>query len=150
MRYAFHEGVDICVLTNGLEWWLYLPRERDPFEQRRFSVLKTHEGPIRRLVSHFESFLSKESLLSGQAEKRGKQTLQAKREADYLAAELPELWKQMLAEPDDGLVELIGKRAYEQLNARPTKEQTSALLRSSPLLSSVPDTRKTRPTKTNS
>ena len=28
LGYAFHEGVDICVLTTGLEWWLYLPREK--------------------------------------------------------------------------------------------------------------------------
>ena len=30
LRYAFHEGVDICVLTTGFEWWLYLPRESGP------------------------------------------------------------------------------------------------------------------------
>ena len=28
--YAFHQGVDICVLTTGLEWWLYLPMEKGP------------------------------------------------------------------------------------------------------------------------
>ena len=30
LSYAFHEGVDICVLTTGLEWWFYLPREKGP------------------------------------------------------------------------------------------------------------------------
>ncbi len=28
LGYAFHEGVDICALTTGEEWWLFLPRER--------------------------------------------------------------------------------------------------------------------------
>ena len=35
LGYAFHEGVDICVLTTGLEWWLYLPRDSGPPPERR-------------------------------------------------------------------------------------------------------------------
>jgi len=29
LGYAFYEGVDICALSDGLQWWLYLPREPD-------------------------------------------------------------------------------------------------------------------------
>ena len=39
LGYAFHEGVDICVLTTGEEWWLYLPREPGEPLKRRFAVL---------------------------------------------------------------------------------------------------------------
>jgi len=40
LTYAFHEGVDIGVLTTGLEWWLYLPRENGPPPKRRFATFE--------------------------------------------------------------------------------------------------------------
>lgn len=132
VKYAFHEGVDICALTNGSEWWLYLPMERVPFEQRRFAVLKIQQDRIEVLVDNFETFLGKESLLSRQAKKRAKRALQAQREAEYLTTELPKVWNQMLTGPDGELVELIGKRAYEKLSLRPAQERIAALLGGSP------------------
>ncbi|MDE0168357.1 MAG: hypothetical protein OXS29_02425 [bacterium] len=131
--YAFREGADICALTNGTEWWLYLPLERLPFEQRRFAVLKTREDPIEQLADDLETFLGKHNLLSRQAERRAKCVLEAKREADHLKTKIPEVWNQMVAGPDDDLVELVGKRVYEKTSLRPAKEQVAAALRGSPI-----------------
>ncbi len=44
LSYAFYEGVDICALSDGLQWWLYLPRESGSHEERRFSVLHLLEA----------------------------------------------------------------------------------------------------------
>ena len=53
LGYAFHEGVDICVLTTGLEWWLYLPRESGQPSERRFAVLKVTDDPVEQLLEDF-------------------------------------------------------------------------------------------------
>ena len=133
LGYAFHEGVDICVLTNGLEWWLYLPLEKGPPKERRFTSLRIKVDPITQLTDDFNTFLSKENLVNGNAHKRAKQALQAKKEADFLNDQLPGIWKSMLTGPDDDLVELVRQRTYEKVNLRPDRKQVATLLRGSPV-----------------
>lgn len=137
LGYAFHEGVDICVLTTGLEWWLYLPRESGPPAERRFAVLKVTEDPVEQLVDDFNAFLSKETLVSGEAERRAEAVLRARLEADRLNKEIPGIWQRILTTPDEDLLELLSKRVYDKLGLRPTREQVSAALAGSPIPSAV-------------
>ena len=137
LGYAFHEGVDICVLTTGLEWWLYLPRESGQPSERRFAVLKVAYDPVEQLLDDFGAFLSKNALVSGEAEKRAKLVRKARLEAAQLNKEFPTIWKGMLAEPDDELVELLSKRIYEKVSLRPTKPQVVAALQGSPIPSAT-------------
>lgn len=137
LGYAFHEGVDICVLTTGLEWWLYLPRESGQPSDRRFAVLKIREDPVEQLLEDFNAFLSKEMLVNGQAERRAKAVRKAGLEAAKLNKEIPSIWKAMLSEPDDELVELLSKRIYERVNLRPTTPQVVAALQGSPIPSAA-------------
>ena len=139
LRYAFHEGVDICVLTTGLEWWLYLPRESGRPSERRFAVLKVADDPVEQLLGDFNAFLSKETLVNGQAERRAKAVRKAGLEAAQLNKEIPTIWTQMLNTPDDELVELLSKRVYERVSLRATEEQLVAALQGSPIPSaSIP------------
>lgn len=137
LGYAFHEGVDICVLTTGLEWWLYLPRESGPPSERRFAVLKVTEDPVEQLLEDFNAFLSKEMLVNGQAERRAKAVRKASLEAAHLNKEIPSIWARMQTDADDELVELLSKRVYEELNLRPTKPQVVAALQGSPIPSAA-------------
>ena len=131
LGYAFYEGVDICVLTTGLEWWLYLPREDGPPMERRFAVLQVREDPVDQLTEGLETFLARENLRSGQVRKHAQQVLHTRRRADKIDAELPALWKSMLAEPDSGLVELVRQRMHEKIDLRPNREEVAAVFRSS-------------------
>ncbi len=137
LGYAFHEGVDICVLTTGLEWWLYLPRESGPPSERRFAILRVTDDPIEQLLEDFTAFLSKEMLVNGQAESRAKAVRKASLEAAQLNKEIPRIWTQMLREPDEELVELLSKRVYEKVSLRPTKPQAVAALEGSPIPSAA-------------
>lgn len=129
LGYAFHEGVDICVLTTGLEWWLYLPRESGEPSKRRFAVLKTTEDSIDRLSEDLHAFLSKETLMNGQAVERARLVLRAQLEEAHLNDAIPSIWEGMLKEPDHELVELLSKRVYGDTNIRPAEEQVLAVLR---------------------
>ena len=133
LGYAFHEGVDICVLSNGLQWWLYLPREPGAPEERCFSTLKLDEDPIDQISHDLDVFLGRESLLGGRAVERAGQVRRALREAAHLEQEMPEIWQRMLTEPDSELIELIGQRVYDRLSLRPGREQIVAAIRNKPI-----------------
>lgn len=133
LGYAFQEGANICALTTGLEWWLYLPAETDyNFDERRFAELRLKDDPVEQLATDFVAFLGKETLLDGEAEKKAKQVLKARREAEHLDKEVPGIWREMLATPDEELIELVSKRVYEKTNLRPTPQQVTFALTGRP------------------
>ena len=140
LGYAFYEGVGICALSDGLQWWLYCPLELGHHEERRFAVLDLAKDPIDQICDDLNTFLGRESLVSGQALKQAKQVRGALREAAQLEKEMPAIWKQMLDEPDDELVELIGQRVYDKLSLRPGREQIVAAMRKMPIPAMKPKT----------
>lgn len=131
--YAFHQGVDICALTTGLEWWLYLPMEKGPPNKRLFLTLLMREDRVDQLADDLTTFLGRSNLLNGQATRKAKQVLKARHLADRINTELPKIWSAMLAEPDDDVVELVRQRAYEKFNLRPARQQVAAVLAGSPV-----------------
>lgn len=133
LGYAFYESVEICALTTGLEWWLYLPGARVPVPKRRFAVLRIMEDPIERLCEDFNSFLGKVSVVNGKAEEQAKLRLENVR----LNSEVPRIWEQMLHEPDQELVGLVQKRVHERAHLQLTHEQVAAALQGSPILSTA-------------
>lgn len=128
LTYAFQEGANICALSTGLEWWLYLPAETDyPFDERRFAELHLKKDPVEQLAVDFEAFLGREPLESGEAVKKARQVLKARRDAEHLDKEVPVIWRGMLTAPDEELIELVSKRVYEKTNLRPDKRQVEAI-----------------------
>ena len=120
LGYAFYEGVVLCALTNGREWWLYLPREGGKPETRKFAQLNLGTDTSDDLSEQMQLFLSKNNLESGQAESAGKERLLGSRERD--------IWKQMLEKSDRGLVEAIMSRIERETGTRPSQSRVSALL----------------------
>ncbi|MCY4192939.1 MAG: hypothetical protein OXF04_01385 [bacterium] len=133
LGYAFHEGVDICVLTTGEEWWLYLPREPGEPRKRRFAVLQVQKDPLEQLAEDFDRFLGKSNLTGGQSHRQARRVLKASLEADRLRSEMPKIWERMLQAPDEELLELISRRVYEKVSIRPASEQIVAVLRDLPV-----------------
>ncbi|WP_419918785.1 hypothetical protein [Candidatus Poriferisocius sp.] len=133
LGYAFHEGVEICALTNGLEWWLYLPREGGDPEERRFMVLSIADDPVDRLADDLETFLSKTALESGDAVSKAKQVLKAEHERVLLGQRIPDIWLKMVKQPDEELLEIISKRVYNEIGLRPTREQVIDVLHDRPV-----------------
>ncbi len=127
VSYAFHEGVDLCVLTNAQDWWLYLPLEKRPFPERRFASLSL-KGPPGQLADELEQFLGRENVLNGKAEIQAKRRLKALKDVESLNVELPNIWNKMLSGPDQDLVELITRRVSAEIDLSPSPDQIKALL----------------------
>ncbi len=139
LGYAFHEGVHLCVLTTGVEWWLYLPREGGQPEDRRFTVLHVLSDPIEQLAEDLQTFLSNQTLEDGTALDQAKRVLKAQQDATLLSEKIPHIWRRMLDEADDELVEVVGHRIYREVNLRPSKEQVIAALRGQPVAPEPPE-----------
>ena len=138
LGYAFHEGVDICALTTGEEWWLFLPRERGEPLKRRFAVLDVEENSLELLAEDFDRFLGQSNLASGESHRQAQRVLKANLEADRLKTEMPKIWDRMLKEPDNELMDLIGRRVYDKVSIRPSNEQVVAVLHNSPVPMAAP------------
>lgn len=133
LRYAYYEGVQLCVLTNGREWWLYLPREEGAPEERRFAIFNIKTDSVEKLVGNLETYLGRENLRTREAEKRTKEVLKALRDEEYLRKEIPRIWKAKLDEPDREVVDLVIKWTDNEIGLRPTREQIAAVLKGLPL-----------------
>lgn len=129
VRYAFHTGVDICVLTTGFLWWLYLPRERGLPAERRFAELKIKEDSLDRLTAVFKAFLAYDELLSGRAEQDAREALETLRNAQRLDQEFPRVWNEMLREPLQELIDLVGGRVLHSAGLRADKDRIVRFLR---------------------
>ena len=120
LGYAFEEGVDICVLTTGLEWWFFLPREKGPPPKRRFLTLDLHDGSVEEMSMLLQRFLGRYELASHSAEANAKAALKSLHEKRRLEAEIPRVWRTMIDGPDPDLVALVVKRVHEQTGLHAT------------------------------
>ncbi len=125
----------IGVLTNGLEWRLYLPREEGSPEDRQFARLRLLDGSVEQIADDLEKFLSRSAVVDGGARQNAVEALEQlreererrRRESD-IDRELPDIWRKMLTEPDKGLVVRIQSRVHAELGFSPSADQIAEFL----------------------
>lgn len=129
MNYAGLGNPTICMLTNGIDWWLYLPREEGYPKDRKFSELNIKKNDIENLIKEFETYLSYDSLSDiDKVEQRAKQALEAKRNSDSLRNALPEIWQELLNNPTSKLIEVIIEYVNTSTGLIPTDDQVRCFL----------------------
>ena len=146
LGYAFHDGVGMCVLTTGIEWWLFLPKESGDPLQRRFAALHLQKDPVGAVAGTLRKFLDNEALTSGSAHTQAKTALQATLDAARLRTELPGVWERMRTGPDNDLVLLVAAKVREELGLDAHVDQVAAVLNGVP----VPTVNHATPASTSS
>lgn len=122
LEYAFRDGVEIAVLTNGLLWWLYLPLLEGSWDQRRFFAIDIQQQEVDAAAQHFKEFLGREAVANGSASRRARE-VHAGREKDRLIRQtIPKAWKQLCQEPDEMLLELFADKVESLCGHRPDHE----------------------------
>ena len=130
LNYAFHEGIPLCALTTGTEWWLYLSLEETSAPRDRFfAKLDLGEDTVEELEDRLQSCLSYEAVIDGSARERAKRMLEDRRNEERILAEVPRAWQRLLEEPDDLLLRLVQDRVDQSIGLRPTHEQVRNVLR---------------------
>lgn len=144
LNYAFHEGIPLCVLTTGVDWWLYLSLdETSAPHDRHFAKLNMQADPIEEIEDCIQSCLGHDAVVEGSARDRAKQMLDDRKNEERLLAEIPRAWRRLLDRPDDLLIELVQEDVRTHVGLTPNREQITAFLRDS--LSRAQTTRSPQP-----
>ncbi|MDE0256461.1 MAG: hypothetical protein OYG32_16840 [Rhodospirillaceae bacterium] len=106
-EYAFHQGIPLCLLTDGREWHFYLPSGQGSYEERRFYRLNLAERNAIDSWKILVRYLERSRVVSGNALDAATQDyrdLSAQWEA---ARSIPDAWEKLVSEPEELLVELL-------------------------------------------
>ena len=113
LEYAFEKGSPLAVLTNGLEWWLYLASASVDWEKRRFRVFDLRNQDVSRTADELIDLLSKENVRSGYAVGYAKSLLDKMWTDKKIEEALPKAWNQLIANPNDQLLALLNQKVME-------------------------------------
>ncbi|MBC7113540.1 MAG: restriction endonuclease subunit R [Candidatus Methanomethyliales bacterium] len=138
LEYAFAEGVGLALLTNGIDWWFYLPLTEGSWEQRRFYSINLRDQEVEEIVSKFVDLLSKEKIQSGEAINNAKKILESKNRDKKIKEAIPQAWQRLITEVDEELVELLSKKVENICGFRPGIDLIENFLKSLPQISLGP------------
>jgi len=130
LNYAFREGVDLAVLTNGLTWWFYLPTANGSWEQRKFFAIDFRLQDAEAVATHLSTFLGRDAVSGGAAVRSAREVLETASREQTIRAALPVAWNRLLTEPDELLVDLLAEAVEGQSGHRPPTEAVAAFLAS--------------------
>jgi predicted type IV restriction endonuclease len=129
-EYAFHEGIPLCLLTDGRDWSFYLPSGQGTYDERRLYRLQLTERPPAESAQVLRRYLEQSRVKSGAAfddAMRDYRDIASTREA---ARNLPKAWAELVEQPEDLLVELLASQTETNCGFRPSAEEVIAFLRS--------------------
>ena len=113
LEYAFEKGVPLAVLTNGLNWWFYLPLQEGNWEERRFSVIELRNPDVSQTADLLVDFLSRENVRSGVAVAYAESLLDSLWKDKKIEEALPRAWNQLITDPHDQLLALLNQKVKE-------------------------------------
>lgn len=122
LEYAFNDGVELAILTNGLLWWFYLPLAGGSWQQRRFFTVDIQEQSPESAAGHFRDFLARDAMASGVAIKTAQSIHQSKEKDRSIIEALPGVWREVFSEPDDLLLDLLAAKVESVCGYRPDPE----------------------------
>ena len=99
-EYAFHEGAQIAVLTDGRVWSFYLPGQPGSYEDRKVHQIDLLERAPDDAEKRFIRYLRKDRVASNAAFEDAKADYNSKTTQKLATATIPKAWAELLAEPD--------------------------------------------------
>ncbi len=117
LDYAFEQGVRLAVLTNGKEWWFYLPLEAALWPDRKFLMINLMTGELRRICVDLKKFLGKDLVHRGFSYKKAKELYDEAREEDRIKKELPPAICELLLSPSPEVIEFFQNQTQGVIGA---------------------------------
>lgn len=146
LAYSFQEGVKLAVLTNGSNWWFYLPLNEGAWEKRRFYTLDLFSQDINEICNKLIDFLSKDNVLSGEAVTNAEHVYKGRFKKNILQEAIPKAWTEIISEPNDILVDLLIETTESISGYRAEKSDIEKFLNDNlAYLQSIPTIRKDDP-----
>jgi predicted type IV restriction endonuclease len=128
LKYAFAKGVQLAVLTNGVEWWLYLPMQGGEWDDRKFYSVDLRKQDVEEICDRLAEFLSKEDVLSGRALQNATEMRKSAERETKVRQTLPEVWRAVISEPNEALVDLLIEETERACGHRPDEITVTSFL----------------------
>jgi len=131
LGYAFRLGVQLAVLTNGLDWWLYLPMVPErTWEERRFRTVDFRTLRAPESAAELDRFLNRDRVVTGDALREAREEFESRERERRSRAALQDAWEEVLADPDGLLRDLLAKTVGEMTGHPPDPDAIVEFLRS--------------------
>lgn len=128
-EYAFHEGAQIAVLTDGRIWNFYLPGQHGSYDDRRVYQLDIVERETAEIVLRLRRYLERSRVAGGSALSDAQSDYHASASRRAAELTLPKAWAQLLAEPDGLMIELLRERTEALCGHKPSDSALGGFLR---------------------
>jgi len=119
LEYAFGDGVEIAVLTNGIVWWLYLPLLRGSWEQRKFLAIDIQQQGVQTAAQNLRTFLEREAIANDSAVEKARDLHESRVKDRLIRQTMPSAWHQLCEEPDDLIIELLADKVESLCGHKP-------------------------------
>lgn len=119
LHYAFDEGVNFVVLTDGQTWSFYLPTERGSYEDRRVLKLDLCESSPQGSGEALARFLEHGRVVSGEALDSARKQHRDRTSRDTVLRTLPSAWSGLVRNGDESLVRLLADAVESHAGVRP-------------------------------
>lgn len=129
LDYAFRQGVEIAILTNGITWWFYLPTKPGEWSSRKFYTIDIFEQETNSCSDRFIEFLEKERVLNGDAVKSAEKIYKSQVKKNSIEQTLPEAWNKIISEQDSLLIDLMIESTEKLCGYRPDNEDVVNFLK---------------------
>ena len=127
LQYAFGLGVELAALTNGLDWWLYLPMKGGrSFEGRRFARIDFRTQDAGEATASLNRFLNRDEVASGATLKEAEDEFERQERDQHVRAAMPQAWSRVLG--DAPLHELLALEVERIAGHRPSPNAVAAFL----------------------
>ena len=120
LDYAFAEGVEIALLTNGATWWFYLPIRAVNWERRKVATVELEQQDSKETAQKLASVLSKANVCSGNAIQYA--------ERHQIFEALPQVWDRLVSEPDSSILNLLAERTHKLCVRAPDRDEVEQFL----------------------
>ena len=120
VRYAFDEGVEIAILTNGTTWWFYLPIRAVSWDRRKVVTLELNQQDNTAIAQRLVDVLGKESVCTGRAIRNA--------ERHQVLETLPVVWNRLVSEPGSSLVNLLAEQTHRLCVREPDGDEVGQFL----------------------
>ena len=128
LNYSFKAGVRIAILTNGIEWWFYLPLNEGSWEQRKFYTIDVLQQESDDVVCKFIDFISRDNVGNEKAIVNAGAVYKSQQKENILKETIPKVWGKLISEPDDRLIELIINKTEEICGYKATADLVEQFL----------------------
>ena len=121
LEYAFAQGIEMAVLTDGQRWSIYLSTEPVPFQERRVELLDIVDRCETDAAAILLRYLGRDATQSGANIEAAKKELRSAKRRTKAIDNIPSAWASLLEEQDGPIAESLTERVEENTGVAPVE-----------------------------